>query len=499
MQTTRALTLDPLAAHSVSVGERRVLFHIPTSSLFDLDPLSAELYDMLGAGPVQAGDLEARFDGRFAADAVVEAVEEFQALGLISGGRSGDRRRVTEARKHAPVTRFPLSTLVLNVTTGCNLSCSYCYKEDLTTPAKSRDMDLATAEKSVELLLEESAERKRVNLVFFGGEPLRRLDYIKSVVAYADRRAAEVGKEVDYSLTTNATLLSDAVIEYLDAHRFGVAISMDGPKIQHDKNRLTVGGKGSYDAIIGKVKRILEQYKSRPVGARVTLAAGNTDVEAIHAHLKDEIGFAEVGYAPVTAGDNALFNLTGDELQEVFAGFKRLGLSYRDAAIEGRSTGFSNLHQLMTDLHDGTRKALPCGAGVGMLAVDKDGGLNLCHRFTGSDMPLFGTLDDGIDKTRLGSFIDARLDKTGTGCETCRIRNLCAGGCYHESYARYGDPQHPTYHYCEIMRDWVDFGIEIYVDIMSKNPRFFDQYIAPRRGDRGLPLDSLARAPETMG
>ena len=77
-------------------------------------------------------------------------------------------------------------------------------------------------------------------------------------------------------------------------------------------------------------------------------------------------------------------------------------------------------------------------------------------------MPLFGDVDKGIDKPKLASFIELRLDRSGTGCETCRIRNLCSGGCYHESYARYGDPNHPTYHYCELMRDWVDFGVETY-------------------------------------
>ena len=76
------------------------------------------------------------------------------------------------------------------------------------------------------------------------------------------------------------------------------------------------------------------------------------------------------------------------------------------------------MHQLMTDLHEGNRKALPCGAGVGLLAVDKDGGLNLCHRFTGSDLPLFGDVKTGIDKKpRLAEFIEKRLDRSGTGCE----------------------------------------------------------------------------------
>lgn len=476
-----ALGFNPLTAHDVVVDGRRLLFHIPTTGLFDLDPLSAELLDLARekapAGGVGPDDLEARFDGRYSVDQVIDAVNEFLDLDvLIRPGRA-------DVKPGLPtVDRFPLSTIVLNVTTGCNLSCSYCYKEDLDTPAASRDMDLETAKKSVDLLLQEAEGRDRVNVVFFGGEPLRRFGFIREVVAYAEDKARSAGKKVDFSVTTNATLLSEEIVDYLDAHRFSLAISMDGPKSLHDRNRLTVGGKGSYDAVAKKVRMALVRYTSRPVAARVTLTAGVTDVEAIHQHLRDELGFSEVGYAPVTSGDVSLFNLSADELAEVFAGFKRLGTDYLEAALDGRNTGFANLHQLMTDLYEGTRKALPCGAGVGLLAVDHEGGLNLCHRFTGSDLPIYGSVDEGIAKGELGDFLTARLDKTGTGCASCRIRSLCAGGCYHESYARYGDPQHPTYHYCDLMRDWVDFGISVYARIMAGNPGFFDNHITPRGG-----------------
>ena len=117
-----------------------------------------------------------------------------------------------------------------------------------------------------------------------------------------------------------------------------------------------------------------------------------------------------------------------------------------------------------------------------MVAVDHSGGVNLCHRFTGSDVPLLGSVETGLDKPVLNDFLNQRLDKSETGCATCRIRNLCAGGCYHESYARYGDPIHPTYHYCDLMRDWIDFGIGVYTRIMAENPGFYDRFLAPRRG-----------------
>ena len=183
----------------------------------------------------------------------------------------------------------------------------------------------------------------------------------------------------------------------------------------------------------------------------------------------------------MTSAEDASHALTTDELARVHAAFERLGLDYRAAALADRNNGFSNMHQLMTDLHEGRRKSVPCGAGIGLLAVDGDGGLNLCHRFTGSDLPTFGNVATGIDTARLGAFIEQAIDREGTHCASCRIRNLCAGGCYHESYARHGDPLRPTDHYCELIRDWIDTGIAIYAEIVARNPSFLGHRRINRR------------------
>ena len=164
---------------------------------------------------------------------------------------------------------------------------------------------------------------------------------------------------------------------------------------------------------------MLERYRSRPVGARVTLGGGNTEVEAIHAHLRGELGFHEVGYAPVTAADEAGHALSDAELAEVHRRLRAPGRGLPRAALEGRNNGFSNMHQLMTDLHEGRRKSLPCGAGVGLLAVDGDGDLNLCHRFTGSDLPTFGNVATGVDGGRL-----ERLHRQGDRPRGHALRDL---------------------------------------------------------------------------
>jgi len=466
----------PHNLHDVRVADRRVLFHVPTTALFEADAITCAVIDFFRGRPaVSAEDLRRQFEGRYDADRVAGALQDLIDLDVVQPADA-----VAAPARPLQIEKFPISTLVLNVNTGCNLSCTYCYKEDLSAPAQGKLMRAETARRSIDLLMDEGGETGKVNLVFFGGEPLSNLPLIREAVAYAEERAKARGLRVDFSLTTNATLLTEEVVAYLDDHRFGITVSMDGPKHLHDKRRVTIGGKGTYDVVARKVEMLLKRYRSRPVGARVTLTAGVTEVETIFAHLKNELGFSEVGLAPVTSGDNALFNLNEGELAEVFAGFRNLAEDYRTAALDGRYTGFTNIHKLVGDLTLGRRKSLPCGAGVGLLAVDHAGDLHLCHRFTGSSLPNFGSVSAGIDKPRLGAFLSAAADHEGDGCATCRIRTLCAGGCYHERYARYEDPLHPAYHYCELMRDWIDVGIHIFAELEESNPQFLDRYAGRR-------------------
>jgi uncharacterized protein len=476
---TAADRLEYNAANGHLVGRdpEAFLLHVPTTALFGIDAAGLAVLEACpkGAGRSVA-ELVELLAARFPPERVRAVAAELARLEVLQP--SGSLRPLNPAG--VKLASYPLSTLVLNVNTGCNLSCTYCYKEDLAKPADGRRMDFETAARSVDLLFKAGAARERINIVFFGGEPLTNVPLIRDVVAYAEARAGRDGRRIDFSLTTNATLLTPDLVDWFDAHRFGLSVSMDGPAAIHDRHRKSVGGKGTYATVARKVEMLLGRYRSRPVGARVTLGRGNTEVEAIHAHLRDGLGFHEVGYAPVTSAEDAGHALTEAELAEVHAAFERLGLGYRDAALANRNTGFSNMHQLMTDLHEGRRKSVPCGAGIGLLAVDGAGELNLCHRFTGSDLPTFGNVATGIDEARLGAFIDRAIDREGTHCASCRIRNLCAGGCYHESYARFGDPHHRTYHYCDLLRRWVDFGVGVYADIQRQNPGFFARHLEPR-------------------
>ena len=83
---------------------------------------------------------------------------------------------------------------------------------------------------------------------------------------------------MDFSLTTNATLLRPDIIEFLAENRVGVTISIDGPKEMQDQFRVFKNGTGSYDIVAPKINELLQRHRSRPIGARVTLTSQTLDI-----------------------------------------------------------------------------------------------------------------------------------------------------------------------------------------------------------------------------
>lgn len=461
------LRLQQQNYRAVGAAGRRVLLHVPTTSVFELDRVSDDLLAFIEERQtVDAGAVQTRFDGAHAPGDVCDALADFIALGVIA---PGSRTYEIAAR---PVTQAPIGTLVLTLTTGCNLGCSYCYREDLESPRAAQVMEHVTALQAIDLLLRQAANRDRVGIVFFGGEPLTRFPAIRALTLEALARAQAAGKQVDFSLTTNATLLNDDMVAFFRQHGFGISISMDGGELEHDRRRITIGGRGTYRRVAANARRLIEAGLARPVAVRVTLSRGNTDVQRIFRHLREEIGFAEVGFAPVTAGPGSPHALEVAEVRCILDGMKALGRDYVKAAKRGWHHGFSNMNHMMLDLARGTRKVLPCGAGLGLLAAGTDGSLSLCHRFTGTGQGTFGDVASGVDMDKLARFVDA-AQQTHDGCRECPARAICAGGCYHEAYVRGGDPLAPTFNHCDFVREWLEFGLECYGEIAIANPGFF--------------------------
>jgi uncharacterized protein len=449
---------------------------VPSAAVVQIDDLSHAVLETLTAGDRSASDLVATLSDRWSADDVRTSLDELLGLRAIHTVAAPPPKPKAEK----PKRHIPLQTLVLNVTSKCNLSCGYCYEygEDKIVEAKTkpRFMNEATAKQSVDFLFTEAGDSPSVNLTFFGGETLMNFKMLQSALAYARERGVALGKEVNASLTTNATLLREEIIDWIVANDVGVTVSIDGAREQQDKFRTFSNGMGSYDIMLPNIKSLLARHRRRPVGARVTLTGQNLDVASIYQHLFDEIGFWEVGFAPVTTSWQREYAIEDEGFQTLLSGFQALAADFLDAALAGRRHGFSNVRDTLEEIHKGMSKAYPCGAGLGLMGVATDGDVALCHRFAGSDEHKLGSVFDGVDRTRQDDFLQRHHIANKTDCSTCWARPLCAGGCYHEAHTRYGSTVEPNLHYCNWIRAWTNTCLEIYGTLAERKPEYLAQF-----------------------
>ncbi len=469
------LGLAAQEVHTFEAAGRRFVYMPPSAAVFGLDDASSAVLAELSAGVLSADDLVERLGERFGAEDVLQSVNELMQVRAI--GETGVLQEPMP--KQMPPTPFPLTTMVLNVTNQCNLSCGYCYEYgedkivDTDNGLQPKFMSEETAQQSVEFMFAEAGDIETVHLTFFGGETLMNFPVLQKTVAYARDRAAAMGKGVDFSLTTNATLLRADIIEWLADNDIGVTVSIDGPKEMQDELRVFKGtDRGTYDIVEPKVRALLKRHKSRPIGARVTLTKNVLDVKRIYDHLHDEMGFWEVGFAPVTTSWSREWAIDDAGFRGMLDAFNELAEDFLEAALENRHHGFSNIKDNIEEIHKGVSKAYPCGAGLGLMGVATDGDVSLCHRFAGSEDHKLGTVTKGVDHGLQQQFLEDHHLAEKTDCHTCWARPLCSGGCYHEAYTRYGSTTGPNLHYCEWIRAWTDTCLRIYGEIAVHNPGF---------------------------
>jgi uncharacterized protein len=455
--------------HEFEGGGSRFVY-LPAGAIFEVDAQVASVVGRLRDRPMS----RMRLIEELAAPWAEDLISELESARIVVTSQLAPEAVVS------PPADFPLQSMVLNLTNQCNLSCQYCYEfgeDKVATPeGKPKFMDFETAMASVNFLLDQSTGRRAVHITFFGGETLMNFPLLQRVVGYATEQAALRGRSIDFSLTTNATLLTPTIIRFLSENSIGVTVSMDGPPELHDKLRVFSNGRGSYDIIAPKVRALIENHRTRPIAARVTLTAGVTEVVRIYRHLKQDLGFSEVGFAPVTTSANRLYSINERGMNDVLGEFHALAEEWLEFALRGELHGFSNVSDTIAELYQGVNKSHPCGAGLGLVGVGPSGDIAPCHRFVDSDTHSLGHISQGIDAAKRNDFLNRGHIGAKYACHTCWARPLCAGGCHHEAFVRYGDTGHPNLHYCDWIREWTDTCLRIYGTLSIQNPEFLVKF-----------------------
>lgn len=151
--------------------------------------------------------------------------------------------------------------LTLQITQQCNFRCEYCVYSGsyLNRGHSNKKMSFETAQKGIDFIINHSKNYDEINIGFYGGEPLLEFDFIKQCVEYAENKAD--GKEIRFSMTTNGSLLTDEIVEFLYKHDVVLTISLDGPKKIHDAHRkLASNNGGSFDKVINNIINIEKKF-----------------------------------------------------------------------------------------------------------------------------------------------------------------------------------------------------------------------------------------------
>jgi len=359
-----------------------------------------------------------------------------------------------------PPPRPPLRALSLAIAQKCNLGCTYCYAQQGEFGGTAKNMPLADALRAVDLLVGTAEPAARLNLTFLGGEPLVNRKVLRAATQRALELASRREAKITFSITTNGTLLSEDDGRFFEEHGFAVTISIDGPQEVHDALRPFKGGGGSYDAVMKHVAPLLKMQQRMQVSARVTVTPRNLSLrQTLDTFIA--AGFHSVGFSTMLSAPTGQGEMQSDDLELMLGEMIDCGREFERASCSGRRYPFANMVNAMREIHRGTHRPYPCGAGAGYLGVSAEGDLSACHRFVGDEAGAMGSLDDGIDLARQADWLAARHVHRQEPCQSCWARYLCGGGCHHEVIRR-GRPA------CDYIRGWLHYCLEAYLRLSSE-------------------------------
>ena len=316
-------------------------------------------------------------------------------------------------------------------------------------------MDAETAKRAIDFVIAKSGHRRNIEVDFFGGEPLMAMDTVKRAVEYARSIEEAHGKCFRFTITTNGVLLDDETIEYINREMSNAVLSLDGRKAVNDDLRPTINGKGSYDVIVPKFRKLIEGRGTKDYYLRGTFTRFHQDfaedVKALAAIGKN------ISVEPVVGKETDPYALQEADLPALKAEYERLAEYLRDHPE-------TNFFHFNVDLAQGPcviKRLRGCGAGCEYVAITPEGDIYPCHQFVGNEEYKLGSLYDGsFDQALSGTFAALNI-YTREECRSCWARFYCSGGCSASNLLVNGDIKRPHRVGCELERKRLECAIAL--------------------------------------
>jgi len=337
-----------------------------------------------------------------------------------------------------------IKKITLQVTQNCNLRCSYCIYSGMYEQRShtNKTMSYETMKESVDFLMKHSTNSEMVDIGFYGGEPLLAFNNIKSLLTYIKTKYPY--KKVTYSMTTNGTIFNDEIIEFLSDNNVSLMISIDGPKELHDKNRVFINGKGSFEPMMENLLYIKNKNPEffEKITFSTVIAPGN-DYKCITDFFNASDVIEDTSFFSTTINDyNSKETIQYEEsffinyrIQRTKMLLAALGIISKDQVSKLLSSEMVIISRFHKDLgmSGGLTKMAhpggPCIPGAHRLMVDVNGNLYPCERVSEtSESMCIGSLDSGfnLDKARAILNIGQITSEECKECWNFIHCNMCA-------------------------------------------------------------------------
>ncbi len=349
--------------------------------------------------------------------------------------------------------------LILKLTDKCNFRCKYCiFNEDYSGDMNFSDTDMSweTAKKAVDYFYKHSAEAKRNAVTFYGGEPLLKFKLLKQVIEYS--RELFKDREVSFSFTTNVSLVTDEIADYLTSvPNMSILCSIDGPKEIHDSYRKTVGKKGTFDSVIKGLEKLYKanlKNKHAIISVNAVLTPPYSfekldkmeefflknqylsDIAQITTSYPTDGSIQNIKYLVTAILRNSKYAVKKYNYIDPLFNWQKLKIQDKKISLY-KSISFSGLTQILSHINDRYIFNTPedkygfhgcCIPGVRRIYVETDGKFYPCERIGIS--PSIGNVDDGMDiKIIRKYYMDGYSDACIKQCSECWAIRLC-NYCY---------------------------------------------------------------------